>query len=224
MKILLISKENSWSKQLHNLLKKEVRINFDRLDWLYSCDENEIKKLNPDWIFFFHWSDIVSKEIYTNFKCVVLHTANLPDGRGGHPIQNQILSGVIESRLNAVKMTDVIDGGPIYTSRSVTLQGTLSDIWFTLAQVAAPLIKEIVLTNPEPIEQSSGDIFYKRRKNTQIEFEFTKDLTYIYDTIRMVDAEDYSKAYIEIGEFKLEFSRAKFEKNNIIADVRITKK
>jgi methionyl-tRNA formyltransferase len=220
MKILLISKENSWSTQLYYLLKKDL----NHLDWLYSCDKDEIKRLNPDWVFFFHWSDIVSKEIYSNFKCVVLHTSNLPDGKGGHPIQNQILSGIVESKLNAVKMTDILDGGPIYASRSVTLQGSLSDIWFTLAQVAAPLIKEIVLTNPEPIEQSLGNISYKRRKNTQIEFESSKDLAYIYDAIRMVDAEDYSKAYIEIGEFKLEFSRAKLEKNNIIADVRITKK
>jgi methionyl-tRNA formyltransferase len=224
MKILLISKENEWSKLLSNLLRNELPDNIKRFDWYVTCDKNEIESLNPDWIFFFHWSDIVPKEIYTNFKCVVTHTSNLPDGRGGHPLQNQILAKVIESRLNLIHMTDEIDGGPVYATKSITLQGNLSDIWFMLATVASSLIVNVLITNPVPVPQLINKNLYKRRKNTEIDFGTYKDLNYIYDCIRMVDAEGYSNSYIELGDFKLEFSRAKYEGNNILADVRITKK
>ena len=46
---------------------------------------------NPDYVFFAHWNWTVKNEIHENFNCVVFHTAPLPYGRGGSPIQNLIL-------------------------------------------------------------------------------------------------------------------------------------
>ena len=41
----------------------------------------------------------------------------------------------------------------------------------------------------------------------------------------MLDAEGYPKAYLDMGHFRLEFSRASLKTGeNIIADVRIFKK
>ena len=50
-------------------------------------------EFNPDYVFFTHWNWIVRNEIHENFNCVVFHTAPLPYGRGGSPIQNLILEG-----------------------------------------------------------------------------------------------------------------------------------
>ena len=52
-----------------------------------------LETINPRYIFFPHWSWKVSSEIYERFECVVFHTAPLPYGRGGSPIQNLILNG-----------------------------------------------------------------------------------------------------------------------------------
>ena len=40
----------------------------------------------------------------------------------------------------------------------------------------------------------------------------------------MVDNSEYPSSFLEIGNFKLEFSRAKYDLNSLIADVKITKK
>ena len=49
-----------------------------------------LKKINPKYIFFPHWSHKVPQIILDNFECVCFHTAPLPYGRGGSPIQNLI--------------------------------------------------------------------------------------------------------------------------------------
>ena len=49
-----------------------------------------IKKINPKIIFFPHWSYRVNKNIFKKYKCICFHTAPLPFGRGGSPIQNLI--------------------------------------------------------------------------------------------------------------------------------------
>ena len=42
-----------------------------------------LKKINPKYIFFPHWSHKVPQIILDNFECVCFHTAPLPYGRGG---------------------------------------------------------------------------------------------------------------------------------------------
>ena len=104
-KIFLISKSNLWSNKLYDLIQSEY-------DCSYFNDNSYVDSLSqkPDWIFFFHWSEIVPKEILDNSRCVVIHTGNLPKGRGGSPLQNQILDGVVGSKVNAIVMTDELDG------------------------------------------------------------------------------------------------------------------
>lgn len=45
----------------------------------------KINKINPRYIFFPHWSWMVSDEIIENFECVCFHSTDLPYGRGGSP-------------------------------------------------------------------------------------------------------------------------------------------
>ena len=220
MKVLIISKDNIWTRKLSHLLYKE------KYDCTYTsiCDKELIDHINPDWVFFFHWSDIVPKEIYNNHKCVVIHTGRLPKDRGGSPIQNQILNKITHTRVNAIEMKEQVDSGAIYYSMPLTLQGSLTDIWLSIADTTHKLINYCVTVNPEPIPQNGTPQIYKRIKDNQLKFDSTKDLLYIYDQIRMVDDDSYPNPYIEIGEYKIEFSRAKINNNNIITDATISKK
>jgi len=220
MKILIISKDNLWTKKLISLLCNE------KYTCIYSsiCSEELIHNVNPDWVFFFHWSDIVSKEIYNNHKCVVIHTGRLPKDRGGSPIQNQILNDIKSTKVNAIEMKDQIDSGSIYHSLPLTLQGNITDIWLSIADVTHKLINYCVAHDPKPIPQTGAPETYKRIKDNKIKFDISKDLSYIYDQIRMVDDYSYPNPYIEIGGYEIQFSRAKMNGDNIIADVKITKK
>ena len=217
MKILIISKDNLWTKKLvHNLYKTKYDIIWSSV--------GIVEDVKPDWVFFFHWSDIVPQEIYKKYKCAVIHTGNLPKGRGGSPIQNQILNGINNTKVNIIKMDDPVDSGAIYCSHPITLQGNIKDIWLSIADIAFDLILKCIIEDPIPKYQIGTPQTYKRIKDNQLKFDSTKDLSNIYDQIRMVDDDSYPNPYIEIKGYKIEFSRAKMNNNNIIADVKIIKK
>tara|TARA_R110002096_G_scaffold150352_3_gene312250 strand:- start:2408 stop:3064 length:657 start_codon:yes stop_codon:yes gene_type:complete len=218
MKILIISKDNIWTEKLVQM----APINSIHSS---SCTKELIDDISPDWIFFFHWSEIVSKDIYENYRCAVIHTGNLPEGRGGSPIQNQILDGICNTNVNIIEMSEPIDSGAVYCSHPITLQGTITDIWMSIAVTAHKLIMKCVSEDLTPKCQQGISYTYNRIKTNKINFNSPhRDLSYIYDQIRMVDSEDYPNPYVEIGDYRIEFSRAKMNNNNIITDAKITKK
>jgi methionyl-tRNA formyltransferase len=217
---IIISKNNAWSKELFDSVKDAS----EDFIWLTECNHAVLEKYSINYIFFFHWSEIVPEVIFNQYKCVVIHTANLPQGRGGSPLQNQILDGILNSRVNLLQMTAVVDGGPIYCSKEITLQGSLTDIWMGIARTAAGLIMTCVQENPTPIEQTGTPHIYKRKTNNEIQLDETRGISYVYDQIRMLDADGYPSAYIELNGFRFEFSRAKIANEEIIADVKIIRK
>ena len=97
MKIVLISKDSKRSQQIYDTLSK-----YD-IEWVKNPEviESTLNRVNPDWVFIYHWSYIIPKRIYSRYRLVCFHTGNLPKDRGGSPIQNQIQ--------NMTLMTAVID-------------------------------------------------------------------------------------------------------------------
>lgn len=219
MKIIIISKDNYWTSRLIEKLKTY------ELDFIYfnKTLNSDIKKYNPDWIFFFHWSDMVEENIYSNYKCAVVHTGILPEHRGGSPLQNQIIKGIVKTRVNIIEMTDPVDSGAIYCSQDITLQGSINDIWYSIADITSELIIYCVDNNPLPKPQQGTPQTFKRIKDNTIKINENENINSIYDQIRMVDGASYPLSYMEINGFKLEFSRAKLEDEEILADVRIKK-
>ena len=217
---VLVSKNNYHSNKLYQQLQYHYNFTFiSKKEDLNTY----VKNNNPDKIFFFHWSYIIPDNIINNHTCINIHTSNLPDGKGGSPLQNQIIDGIINTKVNALKMTNVVDGGPLYNSIPITLQGNLFDIWGTIRDASYHMILDIIENNLEPRDQMEDDNFvkYKRRYNNEIPFKDSNELTDIYDFIRMLDCDGYPNAYMIIGNYKLEFSRASFDGSNIISDVKI---
>ena len=219
-KILLVSKDTQWSNRLYKMLKKD----FDCLWADTNIAAEKHLATRPSWTFFFHWSEIVPEEIYGQHRCVVIHTSNLPEGRGGTPLQNQILDGVVESRVNAICMGKELDGGDVYCSLPITLQGSITDIWMSIADRAYELIQRCVTENPEAAKQLGDPKSYKRNKNNEIPFRDTTELLEVYRFIQMLDGETYPRAFIDVGNFRLEFSRGKLEDTHILSDVLIKKR
>ena len=120
-------------------------------------------------------------------------------------------------------MTDPVDSGAIYCSQDITLQGSINDIWYSIADITSELIKYCVDNNPLPKPQKGTPQTFKRIKDNTIKINENENINSIYDQIRMVDGAGYPLSYMEINGFKLEFSRAKLEDEEILADVRIKK-
>lgn len=174
----------------------------------------------PDYVFFIHWSWFIPKEVYENFNCILFHCTDLPYGRGGSPIQNQILDNISHTKISAIKIIKDYDSGPIYLKENLCLNGTCDEILIRISNIIFnKMIPKIINEQLKPIDQIGEVTSYTRNYNNRIEKEF--NLNKIFDFIRMLDGEGYSKAYIEFGEYKIEFSRASLKNDHIIADVKI---
>ena len=182
-----------------------------------------IKKINPKYIFFPHWSWIVPKEITDSYDCVCIHMTDLPYGRGGSPLQNLIIKGHKVTKITALKMTQELDTGDIYHKVSLDLLGSAQEIFIEAANKAYELIKFIVENNPTPQPQEGEVVNFNRRKPSQS--EIPKDITFdnIYDYVRMLDADTYPAAYIDFDGFRLLFKKAKLDNGKLTMEVAVKK-
>ncbi|EPY2305684.1 formyltransferase family protein [Clostridium sporogenes] len=182
----------------------------------------KVREINPEYIFFPHWSWVIPKEIYETFNCIVFHMTDLPFGRGGSPLQNLIERGIENTKISAIKVDDGIDTGDIYFKESLNLNGTADEIFIRASQIIFnKMIPKIINEKILPKKQRGEIIRFKRRVPSQSEVLSNFDLGKIYDYIRMLDGEEYPRAFIKFGKYKLEFSRASLKNNKIIADVEI---
>ena len=216
MSIVLISKDSKRSKQVFDSLSKQ------HIAWVKNPEdvESTLNRLNPDWVFVFHWSHIIAEDLYSKFRMVSFHTGNLPKDRGGSPLQNQIVSGTKFTKVNAIVVQDPVDSGAVYASKSISLQGTISDIWDVITDASIGLIKNILKENPTPVEQTGESKTFKRKKDNILKFDSIQS---VYDQIRMLDSDDYPSTHLLIDGYKIDFSRAKIDNDQVIADVKIYK-
>ena len=183
-----------------------------------------IKRLNPRYIFFPHWNNIVPRSIIDFTECVCFHETDLPFGRGGSPIQNLIVRGYKETKITALRMTSKLDAGPVYFKRDLSLNGLAEEVFIRSSEIVAEMIKDIITTEPSPESQKGEIVMFSRRTPEQSIIPLkAKTIEEIFDHLRMLDAAEYPKAFIEHGGFRYEFSRPALRTGSIEADVRITK-
>lgn len=181
-------------------------------------------KLNPRYIFFPHWSHIIPSEIYNNFECVIFHMTDLPFGRGGSPLQNLIARGIRKTKISALKCNEEVDAGPIYLKRPLSLHGSAEAIYQRATKEIESMIVKILKTNPMPVPQKGKVTMFKRRKPRQSNLKGIKTLDEAYNLIRMLDADGYPHAFLDLGPFKLLFRRAARKTDQVLAEVSITLK
>ena len=138
-------------KEVHASSFKKLALRFPEKElFLISRKEDlTVEKLNrmkPDIVFFPHWSWIIEREIFEKFECVIFHTADLPYGRGGSPLQNQIIRKIYNSRVCAVRANATVDGGDIYARRDIFLGlGSMDEILQVVSNIIfEELIPDII--------------------------------------------------------------------------------
>lgn len=183
-----------------------------------------LESAGADLVFFPHWSWIIPESVYSRFECVIFHMADVPYGRGGSPLQNLIIRGHEETRLSALRAGKELDAGPVYMKRPLPLDGSAEQILRRVASLAATMIVEIVQQRPTPVPQQGEPVVFKRRRPEDGNLSATKDLRGAYDYIRMLDADGYPPAFVDVGPLRLEFRHAKVEGDTVKASVQIRKK
>lgn len=214
------------SNPIHKALEEVMKTNYNAviINRKEDLTVERLQELQPTYIFFPHWSHIISSKVYNNFECVVFHMTDLPYGRGGSPLQNLIIRGHKETKISALRVAKGIDTGDIYLKKDLSLLGTAEEIFLRVSEIVEAMIVEIIDTKPVPVSQEGEIISFKRRRSDDGRMNELEDIEKIYDYIRMLDSEGYPKAFIETEHFRFEFSRASLKKDKIIADVSIIKR
>ncbi|GHV53576.1 hypothetical protein FACS1894216_11840 [Synergistales bacterium] len=178
--------------------------------------------LNPDYVFFPHYSYYIPRVIFENFTCIVFHPTDVPYGRGGSPIQNLISKGHTETVISAIRVDTELDAGDVYLKRPLSLVGGGEEILIRMQNIIfGNMIPAIVRNKITPLPQSGEVTGFKRRTPEMSELNANMTIEEFYDAIRMLDIEGYPKAYIRFGDYTLTFSRPCFKTNGVMADVAI---
>lgn len=185
---------------------------------------DRLRALAPRFVFFPHWSTRIPQEIYGAFECVIFHMTDLPFGRGGSPLQNLIVRGIHETRISALRCTSVMDGGPVYLKRPLSLEGSAREIFARAADEIREMINHLVLHEPEPQPQSGEVVEFRRRTPQESDLASLQDLRKVYDHIRMLDADGYPHAFLETEHLRLEFTRAELQGDAVSAVVTFRSK
>lgn len=182
-----------------------------------------LSKIRPRYVFFPHWSWIIPPEIFKKFECIVFHEANLPFGRGGSPIQNHIARGIYKVKVSALRAEAGLDTGPIYLKKPVDMSyGSAQEIFHRISNIVFKMIDEIIRKNPKPKPQRGRGFVFKRRKPEQSRILGDLSGRKLYDFIRMLDADGYPRAFLEVGGERFEFSDAELEDGSVSAKVKIS--
>lgn len=167
-----------------------------------------IKRINPKYIFFPHWSWIIPEEIYLNYECVLFHMTDLPYGRGGSPLQNLIMNKKYNTKISAIQVSKILDGGDIYLKEDFDIsKGNAGEIYKNISKIIfTKLIPTILKGNLEKKKQVGKIVTFKRRTPVESNLKLLNNITLdsLYDFIRMLDADGYPRAYFEISDLKIE--------------------
>jgi methionyl-tRNA formyltransferase len=125
--------------------------------------------------------------------------------------------------ISAIQCVKEIDSGPVYLKKTLSLEGRAEEIYILANQIIEEMIIEILNTNPQPKPQTGDVVRFTRRKPEDGNWGSAGSLDEVYDYIRMLDADGYPPAFVRIGNYKLEFSRASRKVSAVNASVRIIK-
>ena len=185
-------------------------------------NRGNLSRLSPRLVFFPHWSYIIPAEVYDNFTCIIFHMTDVPFGRGGSPLQNLIARGIYDTKLSAIKCGKELDSGAVSMKMPLSLWGTAEEIYLRAAELTKEMMIKLCRENVTPVPQTGEPVVFRRRKPEEGDVSELDSLKSVFDYIRMLDAETYPAAFLDVGQLHLEFSLASLRADHILADVKIS--
>lgn len=214
----ILATSRPWNDVLARRLEEKTGQIFHLITRKEELTSEHLHAIAPRYVFFPHWSHIIPEEIHANYECVIFHMTDLPYGRGGSPLQNLILRGHRETQMSALRCVAELDAGPIYFKRPLSLEGAASEIFQRGAELIESMIETLVREQPEPQAQQGEVTAFRRRTLAESDLASASlgNLNDFFDFIRMLDAEGYPRAFLELHGHKLELSRVQLEHDKLV--------
>lgn len=156
-------------------------------------------------ILFVGWSWFVSSAVTSKYLCIGIHPSALPEYRGGSPIQNQIINGIVDTKLTLMVLSDKeVDTGDILEQEAVSFAGDNLDEVFEhiIASSTKALLRFFYkYPNFDRIVQdlNEGSSFPRRKpSDSRLTLDDIKNhpLEWTYNFIRAL-TDPYPNAYLE---------------------------
>jgi methionyl-tRNA formyltransferase len=218
----VIASQRPWNLQLALRLERRLERPFMLVTRPEDLTAVRLTAMNVRYVFLPHWSSRIPEDVWSQYECIVFHMTDLPYGRGGSPLQNLIACGHHSTMVSAIRCVAEFDAGPVYLKRPLSLGGTAEEIFIKADAIVEEMIVEILGQQLQPVAQQGEPTLFKRRRPEQSDLSDANSLAAWFDRIRMMDADGYPKAYLQIGRFRLEFTRGSRKVGEVVADVRIT--
>ena len=215
----VIAASRPWYDGIAERMASKTGLNFVRISEQGQLNLDFLADVQPEFIFFPHWSWIIPEEVWSIYRCVIFHMTDLPFGRGGSPLQSLIGRGFKETKISALECIKELDAGPVYLKRALSLEGSAEEIFKRAVPIIEEMICEIIENKPVPLAQVGQATCFPRRKPSESDISQLQDLERIYDYIRMLDAPGYPHAFLEKGGLRLEFEKAEYEPGRLTAKV-----
>jgi len=219
-----------WGKQISDALITCPDVNV--IDRITSKEEYDRKINSLDEcvkvLLFLGWSWYVAPDVTSKYLCIGIHPSDLPEYKGGSPIQNQIIDGVLDTKLTLMTLSDGdIDTGDIWGKEYLDLRGQNMDVIFShIVESSIKVLYTFFSTYPNitPIVQNPNDGFSKKRRKPSdsritIEDLQSHSLEWVYNVIRSL-TDPYPNAYLEDCEGnRLYFKEVNFVSKNSSSDL-----
>jgi methionyl-tRNA formyltransferase len=213
----------SWAINIISLIKDNPEIQLVHVIGSKKDYDAQIQTIGckVDIVLFIGWSWIVKKEITDKFLCLGIHPSDLPDYRGGSPIQHQIINGVTNTYVSLFTLSEKIDGGDVWLKEKLDLRGdNIDQIFDNIEASSVSLLNKFfsLFPNITPIQQKLEEgSHFNRRTPSQSEIapdDFrNKSLEEIYNIIRCL-TDPYPNAYLQDQDGnKLVFKQVELIKN-----------
>ena len=198
-----------WANYIFEVVKKNENISVKK--YIKTIEEYKEFENNPpinvDLILFIGWSWIIPDFFTERYLCIGIHPSDLPQYRGGSPIQNQIINGITQSKVSLITLSSKLDAGEIWMKEDLSLIGdSIEDIFANMAQSSILLLNHFFDNYPNitpEIQDVSQGTYYKRRKPEESKLnveDFNKmTLEELYNFIRSL-TDPYPNAFMEDNE------------------------
>ena len=213
----VIATTRAWNEVLVERLTDQIEGAFHLIRSPEELTPERLHAINPRYVFFPHWSHLIPASVYEQFECVVFHMTDLPYGRGGSPLQNLIQRGHTQTLVSALRCVAELDAGPIYMKKPLSLDGAASEIFHRAVGIIETMIVSMIREEPQPVPQEGKPVYFHRRTPEQSDLVAEKptSLGDFFDFIRMLDAEGYPRAFIDLNDHRIELSEAQLHTDRI---------
>ena len=213
----VLATSRPWNEILAQRLQESTGHRFYLIKEKEALTLEYLREINPRYVFFPHWSYRIPSGIHQAYECVIFHMTDLPYGRGGSPLQNLILHGHTETKISALRCSNVMDAGPIYMKQPLSLEGAASQIFARATGVIESMIRSMIKNEPVPTQQQANPVIFERRTPEQSDLTQApiQSLNDFFDFIRMLDAEGYPQAFIDLHGHRIELSNVDIQNDRL---------